>query len=430
MDMQDLISVVVPVHNGQEFLRENIECILNQTHTNLEIIYVCDRCTDNTIDILQGYAVIDTRLKIIIGSEVNGAAASRNLGMKSAHGEWAIFLDSDDLFELDMIEIMLGKALKEKADLCCCFWEEFDEEPSTNILFSNTIQKLYCKTYPIINVKNEMKHILQLASHVPWNKLIHNSLLRKKTVYFQEIPNANDVYFSFSVTAEAAKIVYVDAILVHYRCSEGRNVLSEKRKNSKNYVWQAYDQFYQYIEQKDDNLELKQSFYNRVCMGISSLVGCVLYENLFKELRDTYLIRWGMQDHTIQKKLSYFNQEVYLKLCAGDMSLNKDIMTKRAIERFICNIAEMGGCSIWGCGYLFHEYLENVNLANIGIQHLFDSDPNKWGKTIAGIIVEKFDIEWVECIIVTSPQYFDEIREQIGDRAGRVIDLEKEIFMY
>lgn len=427
--MKDLVSIVVPVYNGEQFLRENVECILHQTYRNLEVIYVCDGCTDKTVDILQEYSMFDARMKIYDGQEKRGAAVSRNIGKKMATGDWIIFLDSDDLFEINMIEKMVCQAIKERADMCCCFWEEFDEMPKKNVYIPNTDIKLYCETYPVINTIKEKKYILQLVTHAPWTKLIHKTIYKKKSVLFQDLPNSNDIYFSFASAIEAVKIVYVDEILVHYRNSNGRNVLSEGRKKIRSYIWEAFDQVFQYIDQKDDNRELKKSFYNRVCNSILRLKGSVLYEKLYKNLRDIYFIRWEMYSD-IKNELSYFNQEIYSKLCIGDLSMDKNSFVMQAKKHFIQHMAKKGNCSIWGCGYWGSKLLEKMDIAANGICHLFDSDPNKWGTDIAGKTVENFEEEWVEHIIVTSTKYYEEIKKQIGSRAGHVYDLENEIFKY
>lgn len=93
-------------------------------------------------------------------------------------------------------------------------------------------------------------------------------------------------------------------------------------------------------------------------------------------------------------------------------------------------MAKKRKCSIWGCGNLGCQILNRLDFVNVDIQHIFDSDSRKWGLEIAGKFVEEFKEEWVDCIIVTSPQHYGEIKNIIGNRAGSVYDLEKEIFLY
>ena len=94
--MGDLVTIVIPAYNAEQFLRENVESIINQSYMNLEIIYVCDGCSDQTVEILQEYAKKDNRINIVVQREKHGAAFSRNVGMNKANGDWIIILDNDD----------------------------------------------------------------------------------------------------------------------------------------------------------------------------------------------------------------------------------------------------------------------------------------------------------------------------------------------
>ncbi|MCL4430964.1 MAG: glycosyltransferase [Epsilonproteobacteria bacterium] len=95
-----LITVIVPLYNGERFIAETIESVLSQTYQNFELIVVDDCSTDNSCDIIQTYASIDPRI-ILIRSETNfgGPAKPRNIGIKHARGEFIAFLDADDVWK-------------------------------------------------------------------------------------------------------------------------------------------------------------------------------------------------------------------------------------------------------------------------------------------------------------------------------------------
>ena len=104
---EDLVTIVIPAYNAEQFIREGIESVLNQSYKNLEIICVCDGCTDSTAEILQEYARKDSRMVVRIETVNHGAAESRNIGMGMANGEWIAFWDADDLCEYNAIEEMV-----------------------------------------------------------------------------------------------------------------------------------------------------------------------------------------------------------------------------------------------------------------------------------------------------------------------------------
>ena len=89
------ISVIIPVYNTQEYLRECIDSVLNQNFQDIEIICINDGSTDNSQDILDEYHKKDIRFKVFTQKN-QGLAKSRNVGLNHAKGEYVIFLDSDD----------------------------------------------------------------------------------------------------------------------------------------------------------------------------------------------------------------------------------------------------------------------------------------------------------------------------------------------
>jgi glycosyltransferase involved in cell wall biosynthesis len=105
-----LVSVIISVFNEENYIRESILSIVNQSYTNLEIIIIDDYCTDNSISIINEF--IDPR--IILYQKTNEPrylASSRNIGINLAKGEYIILHDADDTSEEDRIEKQLNKAM-------------------------------------------------------------------------------------------------------------------------------------------------------------------------------------------------------------------------------------------------------------------------------------------------------------------------------
>lgn len=110
------ISVIVPVYNTQDYLRECIDSVLNQSLTDFELICIDDGSTDNSLEILNDYGREDERIKII-SQQNRGLGASRNVGLDIAQGEYVLFLDSDDYLSLDALESLYGTAVNQNLDL-------------------------------------------------------------------------------------------------------------------------------------------------------------------------------------------------------------------------------------------------------------------------------------------------------------------------
>ena len=106
--MHNLISVIVPVYNVEDYLERCINSIINQTYTNLEIILVNDGSTDSSGIICDQYSQIDSRIRVI-HKKNGGLSDARNVGLDVATGEFISFIDSDDWISLTMFSEMVSQ---------------------------------------------------------------------------------------------------------------------------------------------------------------------------------------------------------------------------------------------------------------------------------------------------------------------------------
>lgn len=111
-----LVTIIVPVYNAQKYLPQCLDSILNQTHENLEIILINDGSTDDSGRILDKYARIDNRIKVIHNSN-EGVSSARNCGIDLANGEYVCFSDADDYLIQDYVEYLLDMAVSNQADI-------------------------------------------------------------------------------------------------------------------------------------------------------------------------------------------------------------------------------------------------------------------------------------------------------------------------
>ena len=108
------ISVILPVFNGEMFIRKAIESVLTQSLSDFELIIVNDGSTDSTLDVINEFE--DLRIKVI-NQHNQGPGASRNNALKIASGEYVMFLDSDDWFCPESLKIAYGEANKNNTDI-------------------------------------------------------------------------------------------------------------------------------------------------------------------------------------------------------------------------------------------------------------------------------------------------------------------------
>ncbi|WP_409291951.1 teichuronic acid biosynthesis protein TuaG [Peribacillus sp. SCS-37] len=104
---QTLISIITPAYNAADYITETIESVMRQSYQNWEMIIVDDCSTDNTRDIINRFALEDSRIRPVFLEVNSGAAAARNAALKMAGGRYVAFLDSDDLWKPEKLDKQL-----------------------------------------------------------------------------------------------------------------------------------------------------------------------------------------------------------------------------------------------------------------------------------------------------------------------------------
>lgn len=255
------VSVVVPVYNAEKYLNECIESLLNQTLKDIEIIFVDDGSTDNSVSIINDYKENDSR--IILKTQQNSFSGSaRNNGLKSAEGEYIIFLDADDYFDADMIESMYNQAAADNADVCVCSAKRFDEttgEITYPDFYLNT--KFLPETTPF-SAEDVKERIFNFTSPAPWNKLFKTDFVKSNGIQFQSIKKTNDLFFVYANIALAHRITYINKPFVNYRFNNPESLQGEKNVlNIEFYV--ALTELKKELQKRNLFTEFEKSYVNR-----------------------------------------------------------------------------------------------------------------------------------------------------------------------
>ena len=113
------ISIIIPVYNVEQYIKNCLESVINQTYDNWEIILIDDGSTDNSKAIYENIAIKNDKIKIFKQTN-KGVSAARNLGIEKAQGDYIVFLDADDWIEKKFLERMLEVIENEDADIVQC----------------------------------------------------------------------------------------------------------------------------------------------------------------------------------------------------------------------------------------------------------------------------------------------------------------------
>ena len=127
----DKISIIIPVYNGEKYLARCVESLISQTYKNLEIIFLNDGSTDDSLNILKKYKTKDNRI-VIVDKKNTGVSDTRNIGITRATGKYICFCDCDDLYETNYVETMYKTAKKHDVDIVKCNYQVIDTRPGSN----------------------------------------------------------------------------------------------------------------------------------------------------------------------------------------------------------------------------------------------------------------------------------------------------------
>lgn len=208
------VSIIVPVYNVENYLRECLDSLVNQTLQDIEIICINDGSTDNSLAILQEYSAKDSRIQVISKNN-EGQGVARNNGIDIASGEYIAFVDSDDYCEINMYEKLYNTAKEFDADLVECCYKKFNDIDGLITQGIPLTGIPYDKLFSWSSLKE--KSPIFVNTPVPWNKLVKVSFLRENQIYFAKSKYAEDFYFSIRARLLANKIIHIEDELYIYR---------------------------------------------------------------------------------------------------------------------------------------------------------------------------------------------------------------------
>lgn len=214
------VSVIMPIYNGEDYLKSSVESVLNQTYTDFELILVDDGSLDSTAEICDAYAASEKRVTVIHQKNA-GSSSARIHGVSAAGGKYIAFIDADDWWDRDFIQSLLAEMETENCDLaaCGCIQEYEDRQVYKR---NNISCGRYIGRERMQLVHARMLHFDGFFSFgiLPymWNKLFKKDLLLKAFEQIDlKIRDGEDVALLMPYIAMAKGISILDVCPYHYR---------------------------------------------------------------------------------------------------------------------------------------------------------------------------------------------------------------------
>lgn len=211
--MDKLISVIVPVYNVSQYLRQCVDSILSQSYQNLEVILVDDGSTDSSGIICDQYAQADNRI-IVIHKENGGLSDARNAGLKVAKGEYIGFVDSDDFIHPDMYKLLAEILEDNQADIAIANWQGFFDGRESELHDNGTGNIMCFENIETLEFLIYGKDKYRISFSV-WDRLYCKEAIGD--FFFPKGKCYEDVVWSAKVFYGTKKSVYIDKSLYYYR---------------------------------------------------------------------------------------------------------------------------------------------------------------------------------------------------------------------
>lgn len=219
---EDLISIIVPVYNMDQYLERCMNSIWQQTYTNLEIILVDDGSTDRSPQMCDEYAARDSRIKVV-HKQNGGLSDARNAGLAIAGGTYIGYVDSDDWIEPDMYECMYRACVEHDAQVATCRYAQVYKDHTVQggngkvtAFGKEELLRVYIGGHDDYIIYNSV-----------WSKLFAREIV--EGVKFPVGRNSEDIMYTTKAFCEAEKGVYIDKCLYNYVLDREGSIMNVKR---------------------------------------------------------------------------------------------------------------------------------------------------------------------------------------------------------
>ena len=222
--MSDLVSIIIPVYNAENYIRDCLNSVIKQTYRNIEIILIDDGTLDNSGIICEEYAMKDERIRVI-HKKNEGVSTARNVGIGLAKGRYILFVDADD-FVTDEYVRMLCEKMKD-TDIVLCGYEKIGLKE----------EKIVLNKFGLLSRDELFFYILcnNVVHGSCCNKIFRADIIKKNRLCFdKDIAVGEDMLFLVSYLKNCNSYYYIDEALYCYRKNEESVMQKNYRKNEFN----------------------------------------------------------------------------------------------------------------------------------------------------------------------------------------------------
>lgn len=266
---EKLVSIVVPVYNVEQYLKDCLDSILQQSYQDIEVIIVNDGSTDGSREIIISY-LADKRIKYI-DQENKGLSGARNTGLKNAIGKYILFVDSDDYIEKNMLKEIVFLMNTHKLDLVRFNADSFvdglnETFKESNYNFSHRLEENKVYKEESIDL-NRRTFSSSVCLYVTSRELISNNQL----VFYENVLHEDEL-FTTQVFLHTKRMMYKNAAYYHRRY-RSNSIMTDLSSEKKEQSFNSYVALFNELEKMLNNnhyTEKQKKFIKRQMISIYS----------------------------------------------------------------------------------------------------------------------------------------------------------------
>ena len=259
--VQPLVSIIVPVYNGEKTIERCLRSIQNQSYSNIEIIVINDGSTDHTQKVIEKYAASDSRFHYIEKPN-SGVSDSRNVGMKAAKGDYVQFVDGDDWLVKQATEEFVKMALTFDCDMVITDYYR--------VRGRKISAKGHIESGPVITRMKYAEYMMEAPANfyygVLWNKFFKADIIRRFELSCStELNWCEDFRFNLEYLQYVGKVGVITKPLYYYVKTKGSLVDTQINFQvtirTKRILFDYYKELYKAVDLYEENKLRIQMFY-------------------------------------------------------------------------------------------------------------------------------------------------------------------------
>ena len=334
----------MPVYNAEEYLRDSVESLINQSYKNIEILLVNDGSTDSSSSLCDEFAEKDARIRVF-HKENGGTHTARNLGIEQSQGDFLMFIDPDDWFDIDTVEQLVSAIVDEDLDVVRFnyvreFLDHSSKKPNTLLsegLMAEDDCKKVCRQ-AIGLIKEELAtpenmNFLASVCFAAYKKsiIVENNI---RFVNIREIATFSDGLFNINFLMYAERFRFIDKCFYHYRKYNAFSATSNYRQDFLKRQLIMFSKLETMVNVLNSE-DVYEAFNNRIALStmemclntlksdlnfkgkykeVKTVLNNTLHRNSYKKLTLKYFpVKWKMYYFFVKHRMTPF---VFAMTCA------------------------------------------------------------------------------------------------------------------